>query len=58
MRRTCWRCGSAAEAPEDGLPEGWSMGFGERGVEFHCEQCTRANLRSIEAKLPEEFWEE
>ena len=57
MLRTCWRCGQSADAPDDGLPEGWSMAFGERGVEFHCHDCTRANIRAIEAKLPEEWWE-
>jgi hypothetical protein len=57
MQRTCARCGTSEEAPADGLPDGWSMGTGERGAEFHCEACTRANIRSIEAKLPDEYWE-
>jgi hypothetical protein len=29
----------------------------ERGVGLLCLECTRANVRSIEAKLPEEWWE-
>jgi hypothetical protein len=29
----------------------------ERGIGQICLRCTRDNLRSIEAKLPEEWWE-
>ena len=29
----------------------------ERGMHHVCAACTRANVRSIEAKLPEEWWE-
>jgi hypothetical protein len=29
----------------------------ERGIEFVCRDCTRRNIRSIEGKLPEEWWE-
>jgi hypothetical protein len=54
---TCARCGSTAEAPEGGLPEGWSLSTERRGVERVCRDCTRANIRSIEGKLPEEYWE-
>jgi hypothetical protein len=42
---------------EDGLPEGWSLVTDERGMGYVCRDCTRANVRSIEAKLPEEWWE-
>ena len=45
------------DAADGGLPEGWSMATDERGVELHCGACTRRNIRSIEAKLPEEYWE-
>ena len=57
MARTCVRCGTVAEASDDGLPENWSLGFGERGVEHVCGRCTRENIRAIEGKLPEEWWE-
>jgi len=33
------------------------MATGDRGVELCCDTCTRSNIRSIEAKLPEEYWE-
>jgi hypothetical protein len=55
--RTCSRCGGSGEAPEDGLPPGWSLATERRGVEQLCATCTRANIRSIEGKLPEEYWE-
>jgi hypothetical protein len=54
--QSCSRCG----APPDGageLPAGWSLVTDERGVHLLCLECTRANVRSIEAKLPEEWWE-
>jgi hypothetical protein len=50
-------CGSMAEAPEDGLPTGWSLATSDRGLDEVCTDCTRRNIRSIEAKLPEEWWE-
>jgi hypothetical protein len=52
----CSRCGATADST-DTLPAGWSLVTDERGVGFLCLDCTRANVRSIEAKLPEEWWE-
>jgi hypothetical protein len=52
----CSVCGATAEAPDDGLPAGWSLASSERGLDRVCLGCTRDNLRSIEAKLPEEWW--
>ncbi|HEX2849252.1 MAG TPA: hypothetical protein VHN98_01810 [Acidimicrobiales bacterium] len=57
VTRTCSRCGATADAPEGGLPEGWSLESNERGIGFLCGTCVRANIRSIEGKLPEEYWE-
>jgi hypothetical protein len=54
---TCARCGTIAEVDDGGLPEGWSLSTDERGMGYICLACTRANVRSIEAKLPEEWWE-
>jgi hypothetical protein len=53
----CAHCGVMTEAPENGLPEGWSLATSDRGLERLCHACTRTNIRSIEAKLPEEWWE-
>ena len=47
-------CGAAADGED--LPPGWSMATSERGVEWVCLDCTRLHVRSIEAKLPEEWW--
>jgi hypothetical protein len=57
MTRHCARCGSAGDGPDDGMPEGWSLDVNERGVQYLCGACTRDNVRSIEAKLPQEWWE-
>lgn len=55
--RTCSRCGARAEAPADGLPAGWSFEVEPGGVRYQCTTCVRANIRAIEGKLPEEYWE-
>lgn len=58
VTRHCSRCGQAGEAPDaDGMPMGWSFGFDNGRVTYTCMECTRANVRSIEGKLPEEYWE-
>jgi len=41
----CARCGVQGEGPEEGMPTEWTF------------SCVRDNIRSIEAKLPEEWWE-
>jgi hypothetical protein len=33
------------------------MSFENRRTEFLCIDCARANIRAIEGKLPEEYWE-
>jgi len=35
---------------------GWSLASSDRGVDRLCAACTRENVRSIEAKLDEEWW--
>ncbi|HEX4819452.1 MAG TPA: hypothetical protein VFV00_04545 [Acidimicrobiales bacterium] len=55
-RRVCSRCGMFADDDSE-LPAGWSLETDARGVRLLCLACTRANVRSIEAKLPEEWWE-
>jgi hypothetical protein len=56
LGHVCARCGALGAAPPDGLPEGWSLASSERGVDRLCAACTRENVRSIEAKLDEEWW--
>lgn len=48
-RRACRRCGATGEGD---LPAGWSLD----GEHFLCERCTRENVRSIEARLDEDWW--
>jgi hypothetical protein len=56
MAGPCSRCGARPEGDDD-LPAGWSLVTDARGVGFLCRECTRVNIRAIEAKLPEEWWE-
>jgi hypothetical protein len=53
----CAHCGATSDAAGDSLPLGWSLVTDERGMSRLCIECTRRNVRSIEAKLPEEWWE-
>ena len=53
--KACGRCGTLAES-DDELPAGWSFETNERGIVWTCAPCTRDNVRSIEAKLLEEWW--
>lgn len=56
--RSCARCGTPGDGPDGGMPEGWSLDVDpDRGVQYLCGTCTRDNVRSIEAKLPQEWWE-
>jgi hypothetical protein len=55
-RQTCARCGGTAPAPPGGLPAGWSLATSNRAVERLCADCTRENVRSIEARLDEDWW--
>jgi hypothetical protein len=58
MPRACTHCGALATGTDDDqLPPGWSFVTNERGIQWMCLDCTRTNVRSIEAKLPEEWWE-
>jgi len=55
--RICARCGGTDLSADEGLPPGWSLATSERGIEFVCLECTRTNIRAIEGKLPDEWWE-
>ena len=56
--RSCSRCGTTVETEgEDELPEGWSFAVEGKRVLYHCRDCVRGNIRAIEGKLPEEYWE-
>lgn len=49
----CGMCGTVVQGQP---PLTWSTQSGPRGVTQVCQQCTRDNLRSIEAKLEQEWW--
>ena len=53
---TCSQCGEMATCPEDGIPSGWTLITENQRVSYVCVRCAREHLRSIEAKLPEEYW--
>jgi hypothetical protein len=59
VTRTCSHCGRWEEAPQDDvMPLGWSFGIETDGrLTYACPDCVRANIRAIEGKLPEEYWE-
>jgi hypothetical protein len=44
------------DAGGEGLPAGWSLVTGRRGVGRLCLGCTRTHVRDIEAKLDEDWW--
>ena len=49
----CGTCGTTAPGHP---PLTWSTSTGPHGTTWVCDRCTRANVRSIEAKLDEEHW--
>lgn len=54
---TCGRCGKQAEVEEeDSTPLGWTFETDRGRVVRYCVECVRENIRSLEAKLPEEYW--
>ena len=57
MHQCCSHCGTLAEADDGELPRGWSFAVEGERVLYQCNECVRANIRSIEAKLPEEYWD-
>lgn len=54
----CSRCGTPSLAAEDGLAPGWSLSSDERGLLHLCADCTRSHARDIEAKLPDQWWDQ
>ena len=45
-----------AEAPEDGLPEGWSFSVDGDRVDYQCAACLRTNIRAIEEARLRRGW--
>jgi hypothetical protein len=51
---TCDLCG--AIDPGEAPPLTWSLTTERGQVKRYCDQCTRRNLRAMEAKLDREHW--
>jgi hypothetical protein len=47
----CQYCAVIADTDGPGLPLGWTIQTGVRGLTYLCQACTRGNLRSIESRL-------
>lgn len=57
VSRICSLCGTTATCADGAIPPGWSIVFGRKGIEYQCSDCVRRNIRAIEGKLPQEWWE-
>ncbi|MHB8511955.1 MAG: hypothetical protein ACYDCC_07195 [Actinomycetota bacterium] len=59
VAHSCSLCGARGEAAEGSLPSGWSFSTEGRDgrLEYLCSDCVRRNIRAIEGKLPQEWWE-
>jgi hypothetical protein len=55
--RICSHCGRSEPCAPGGVPPGWTVTFEAGRTQFLCIDCSRANIRAIEGKLPEEYWE-
>lgn len=40
-----------------GVPDGWSFAVDNGRMTYQCSPCVRENIRAIEGKLPEEWWQ-
>ena len=51
---TCAWCGRTA--PGEGVPVDWVGDVAEGRQRYYCPVCAREHLRSIEARLDQEWW--
>jgi hypothetical protein len=56
--RVCARCGTTEKCIGGGIPPGWAIASEGEKIDFICPGCVRANLRAIEGKLPQEYWDQ
>ncbi|MFE5869426.1 hypothetical protein ACFQ6V_12345 [Streptomyces roseifaciens] len=49
---TCARCGT----PADGAPPTWTCSLENGSRRYFCDDCSRANIRSIEGRLDSSWW--
>ena len=53
---SCVVCGTDGDLDDLQVMLGWSMSSNGDERRATCPPCTRAHVRSIEGKLPEEWW--
>ncbi|MFF7727194.1 hypothetical protein [Streptomyces sp. NPDC008001] len=49
----CARCGTSAGGPP---PPTWTCSFENGRRHYFCDDCARANIRSIEGRLDSSWW--
>ena len=54
---SCSKCGRSETCAKGGIPAGWSLETEGKRILYTCPECLRVNLRALEAKLPQEYWE-
>ncbi|MDN5743655.1 MAG: hypothetical protein L0H31_00875 [Nocardioidaceae bacterium] len=54
VRISCDFCGRLAES--DDVPVSWSTAVERGHLRRYCEECSRAYVRSMEAKLDSDWW--
>lgn len=54
MSPTCDFCGRRAEGED--VPLTWTAAVERGRLRHYCDECSRTNLRSMEAKLDSEWW--
>jgi predicted RNA-binding Zn-ribbon protein involved in translation (DUF1610 family) len=52
----CSRCGARGAADDPATAMTWTRSVDDGVTHVYCPQCPRDHLRSIEAKLDEQYW--
>ena len=52
----CRTCGARVEGSDVGALLGWTRSHDDGEVRSYCPRCSRAHVRSMEAKIDEEYW--
>lgn len=53
----CNLCSTMTDCAENSIPPGWTFTYENKRITWTCPDCSRRNIRAIEGKLPEEWWE-
>ncbi|MEO6821394.1 MAG: hypothetical protein ABI468_02520 [Candidatus Nanopelagicales bacterium] len=52
----CRTCGARVEVSDVGALLGWACSNDAGEARTYCPQCSRDHVRSMEAKIDEEYW--